>query len=859
MHWNKVNQKNTAIKFTDKLKSSGDIYNLLSQGAVVITPNNRLSGAVLKGYYAYCARKTVIKPNCLPFNAFLVKSYEQLKFQKPELQHPILFNSAQCQHLWRKLIKSHPTIIYTEGLLKAIIEAWEYCEQWQIASETSAFQYTQQTQQFQQWRRSFNKQLKEISAIHEHQLIPYWIDMNYQGFAKIIVWMCFDDFNPQQLTLQHYLNTQGVTQYCYDLRENQTTPTVFSAKDKKEEYQQLLAWLEKKIQLGKKKIGVVIPNLGQESRILQRVLLNHFEPDLFNISLGQPLSAFHLISHAYTWLSLDNNLLNNHQANLLLQSPYLGKAKEEFIQRSQYLQESKLLQNNFFSAKLLIEDMRHNIPKLAELLKNIESYPEKATIGEWIDLFQERLTVLGFPGDYALDSENYQCFNRFMMIFDEFRQLGLISSQLSKTEALDALKLLLENTIFQAQKNNSPIQISGLLEASGCEFDSLWVMGLTDQCLPQKTRLSPFIPLQLQRELCMPHSIPSRELQFAEQILQRLQRGSLETVFSYSQFEDDTPNLPCSLITHYADYSAQPIHDETKFQTCLVDLEETYKVPVGSDESVSGGTSLLGNQAKCPFKAFAQHRLKANPALTTTDGIDDREKGQLIHKVLELLWQTLENQEQLLKLKPDELEQYIDQAIQSALNPLKQLHIQALPDLIANVEYIRLKRIILSYLEWEKQRPPFSIASLEENHSINLAGLDFKVRVDRLDQVGNKKWVIDYKSTLPTSKPWNEERPMEPQLLLYALLNEQINVLLLIQLKTGKIKLSGFSEEKLESKEINTLKENETWEDYRQTWLEQLTNLAEEIKSGHCPPHPQSLAICQQCDFQNLCRFQAKQ
>lgn len=467
------------IKFTDELKSD-ELYNLLSQGAVVITPNNRLSGTILQNYFTYCSRKTITKPICLPFNTFLVNSFEQLKFQKPDLEHPILLNSAQCQHLWRKLIKSHPSIIYTEGLLKTIMQAWEYCEQWQLTPEAPAFHYTPQTQQFQQWWQSFNKILKEISAIHQHQLIRYLLDSNYQGLVKTVVWMCFDDFNPQQLSLQNYLNAQGVIQYGYDLKENQETPEVFAAKDKKTEYQELMTWLEKKIQQGKKQIGVVVPNLEQESSVLQRVLRDCFEPNLFNISLGKPLSAFHLISHALIWLSLDHNLLNNHQAALLLQSPYIGKAKDEFLQRSDYLQESKLLQDQSFPTKLFIEDIAYHTPKLAELLKNMNFYPEKTTLDEWIELFQERLNGIGFPGDYVLNSEDYQCFNRFTMIFDEFRQLSLISSHLTKKEAFEALKQLIDNTIFQPQKSNSPIQILGLLEASGCEFDSLWVMGLTD-------------------------------------------------------------------------------------------------------------------------------------------------------------------------------------------------------------------------------------------------------------------------------------------------------------------------------------------------------------------------------------------
>jgi len=176
---------------------------------------------------------------------------------------------------------------------------------------------------------------------------------------------------------------------------------------------------------------------------------------------------------------------------------------------------------------------------------------------------------------------------------------------------------------------------------------------------------------------------------------------------------------------------------------------------------------------------------------------------------------------------------------------------------VRTVEYTRLKRLALSYLEWEKQRSPFTISGLEQSFTINLAGLDFNVRVDRLDEVADKKWVIDYKSSLPSSRPWYEDRPKEPQLLLYALLDKEINALLLLQIKAGKIVCSGFSEEKQAVSGISSLKKEETWDDCRTHWHNQLTHLAEEFQEGHCAPQPAQLTICQQCSFQSLCRFQA--
>ncbi len=837
------------------LHNKDHLFALLAEGVTVLTPNNRLSESILQQYFIHRQCKTVDKPACMPFNVAISKAYEQLHFHS-SLIHPTLLNSAQCQHLWQKIIKSHPDITYSDGLLQSVISAWERCQQWQIQSDEPTFYYTIQTQQFQQWCQYVEMQLNQKQLIAECQLIPYLIQKSSLLFLQPVVWVCFDDFNPQQKELQAHLAKNGLTQYIYDLTDRSTIPQVLKASDDKEEYQQLIAWLQVQLQHNRSRIGVVVPELQQKSQAIQRILSSHFNPALFNISLGQPLSQFPLVAHALSMLHLDTQYLTPHQASLLLQSPYLSGAQEEFLARSEYLQEASLLEDHIIPLTVFIHDLQASTPKLANLLSQIVFYPQEASVNEWIHLFQERLTTLGFPGDYGLNSENYQCIHRFNLLFDELRQLSLLSGRLKKEEALAALHQLADNTIFQAQKVNTPIQICGLLEASGCEFDSLWVMGLTDQCLPQKVHLSAFIPPHLQRDLLMPHSLPARELQFAKQILRRLQHSANEVVFSYAQLQGDNPNLPCSLLSEFPPFKSLQINHQFS-QPDLIPMQDGYTIPIHIEETISGGTAILANQAKCPFKAFAEHRLRAKASSQTTEGLDAKEKGKIIHKVMELLWRALGDQQQLFNLEDVALKAQIDQAIHTALAPLKEHHPKSFPPTAQEVEYIRLKRLVEDSLAWEKQRPPFTIAGLEQSYTINLAGLDFQVRVDRLDQVADKKWVIDYKSSLPSSKPWNEDRPKEPQLLLYALLDNQINALLLVQLKRGKITCSGFCEEKPGISGISSVKKEETWEENRLHWQEQLTTLAEEFKQGHCPPQPAQTNLCQQCDYQSLCRFQA--
>src|SRR5437868_6092007 len=96
------------------------LFALLAQGATVITPNNRLSSVLLQEYFDYFNGKTIDRPHCLPYSMFLINSFQQLKWIKSEVSFPTLLNKAQCQHLWRKILKSSSQITYSEGLLQAV-------------------------------------------------------------------------------------------------------------------------------------------------------------------------------------------------------------------------------------------------------------------------------------------------------------------------------------------------------------------------------------------------------------------------------------------------------------------------------------------------------------------------------------------------------------------------------------------------------------------------------------------------------------------------------------------------------------------------------------------------------------------
>ncbi|WED42162.1 PD-(D/E)XK nuclease family protein [Legionella cardiaca] len=834
-----------------------ELLKLMQAGAVVITPNNRLSNELLKDFLHAFPQTVQEKPSCLPYSAFLLNSFQKFCHREALASHPILLTTQQLHHLWRQILSSEVTV--NRGLLQAVEEAWTRSHLWLLDFDHPAFAYTQQTRRFQQWVQQLTQELQRLGAITEVQLVPYLCAQKNSFDSKTIIWACFDDYTPQQKKLQHYLSAQDCKNYHYDLSKKQNRVYHYAAQNEIDEYEQLLYWLQECLDKGKTRIGVVIPDLQAQSSILQRNLQRHISPTQFNISLGKPLAEYPLVAHALEWLYLDGKILNLHQARLLLHSPYLAYSQTELLARAEFMENNATLKETHFSQLTFIQALKSKAPKLANLLQKIVSYPEEASVETWIRHFYERLLTLGFPGERSLNSEMYQCYQRFLMLFDEFKQFALITERMNKTDALTAFKELAESIIFQAQKSSTPIQILGLLEASGCTFESLWVTGLTDQCLPKNAKLSAFIPVSLQREYLMPHADPTRELYLAEKTLTRLQNASDLTIFSYPQLSDDKPNMASPLIAEFMSFSRR--EQSTPLQHSKLEcFSENYSLPLISEERIVGGTAILANQAKCPFRAFAAHRLHAKSSVAAADGPDAKERGQLIHKVMELLWGTLKTQAYLLQLNESQLNAHIENAIKVALEPIITQRSYSFSELIQEVELDRLKQLVHACLDWERQRPPFTVEAIEQAFTINLGDMDFKVRVDRLDKMENgQKWVIDYKTSLPQSLPWNEERPKEPQLLLYALLDDTINTLLFTQLKAGQLTPKGLSEDKLAVSGISTLKKGQSWTELRQHWQDQLNELAHEFLKGHSPPQPGSPAICQQCDYQNLCRFNTQE
>ncbi len=710
----------------------------LHNNAIIVTPNNRLSKQLLNDFadkYLHKSASAIEKPVCLPYQNFLQYLYKEIQHQNPYIEHPILLNSAQERYLWLQVFNSSQITNINLNLVKHVQEAWNRCRIWQVDIKNPEFSQTWQGKISQSLQQQFQQELDKTNTITQANLVNYLI--NYYVFShKKVIWACFDDYTPAQILLQQHLQNHNNEICHFDLQNMQANSQKYRAQDKQDEYSTMLTWLDNRLAENDKNIAIVLPNIAEHGDYVASLIQKKFPKETINISLGQSLIKHLLIAHALRFIRFDNNI-SNWEARLILNSPYIANSQTEFKQRAELLQNLQILKKPSLTIKDLAQECAQSAPRLADILTNLSQYPENASPSEWISIFQKRLQEFGFPGEYTLSSITFQCFNRLQNLFAEFMQFAIFCQNMPKKTTLNTLYDLANENIFQPKQDPSKISILGLLEASGCTFDSIWVSDLTDKCLPGKTNFSAFIPIEMQKRLLMPHSSNERELKFAKQQLQRLQSSCKNIIFSYPSFVDDIPMLPSPLILNLKEMpKITNIHKPHK--TNLVNYNQDYTIAQQDLTNIKGGTSLLANQAKCPFMAFAKNRLYATPANDVYDWPNNLDRGQILHKILEEFWNIINNRKKLIELTESEIDDLINNISETVINNNQTAINNELQTLIKQGELKRYNALIKSALKWELSRPDFQVIATEKSYTFNLGEINLKIRVDRIDQLITK-------------------------------------------------------------------------------------------------------------------------
>jgi RecB family exonuclease len=286
----------------------------------------------------------------------------------------------------------------------------------------------------------------------------------------------------------------------------------------------------------------------------------------------------------------------------------------------------------------------------------------------------------------------------------------------------------------------------------------------------------------------------------------------------------------------------------------FADTEPLPRLPEGV---TPGGARVLELQAACGFRAFAELRLWSTEPGSREPGLDARDRGTQVHKIMQAFWAAVRTQEALRGMSREErgglLEECIavgiGRAAGAARNPWEQAYV--------DVQRRRLRALLEPWLDFELTRPPFEVVQQEEKRHERIGPLELELRADRVDQTGGGLLVLDYKTGLAKPADWLTERPDAPQLPLYAVMAEpeRVGGVAFALLRAGdELALTGYADSRdvLARPSRMPLPLSEQLAEWKRILTQLATAFAETDPIAGPKVYPKT---CERCGQRILCRL----
>ena len=559
------------------------------------------------------------------------------------------------------------------------------------------------------------------------------------------------------------------------------------------------------------KIAIVVQGLEQSARRDLRLVREGFVPgwqygpaalqDAVNVSYGRSLNEYPAVSVALLvlrWLVTD---LSAGEVSRLLASPLLGAG--ELAGRARLELRLRELPDRAWAPSMLTSALRGKsdsadgedwLSRVAAFSKRRRELPKFASPAAWVVLFDDCLLAFGWPGAGARDSDDFQLINRWRELLNDFARLDLVSSSMSSSVAVGQLVRMAADTLFQPESRGNAVQLMGPLEASGAEFDAIWIAGLTANNWPPPGNPTPLVSRRLQIEHSMPDATPDDTRGWAATTLQRLTGAAPRVVCSYALIEDDVAQAPSDLLGNVEPVSspADPgWHAGVLAElvaTCVVEDE----VPHVGQEKIHGGAGTVQRQLTEPFSAFAYGRLGIRGVDRQALGVPALLRGNLVHDTMYRLYHDLPSASDLRTWGDDELATASAAASNAALQRHSRNSDRVLRELL-QLERDRIIDVVTAFVRMDAGRGEFQVVALEGKMEFRHGGLRLSLRFDRIDRFADGSiGIIDYKTGAAKQLLLRDGTVKEAQLFVYAAATQEpVAMLALANLDSRDTGFSG--------------------------------------------------------------------
>lgn len=791
-----------------------EIVKALERGATIVTGNQRASRTLRHSFdlrNRSLGLATWRPAEILAWDAWTTTLWRKLLIDGHASL--LLLNQIQEHTIWRQILAADnnlESLRSQDALAQQAADAWQRLCSYNGQNRLRGTATSYDTQAFERWSIEFQRRCRDgrllVQAELEHALSSAAKDGHLRLDAQEIVLLGFDLLTPAQTSLVEAIRQLNCTVIELPLAVPAAERLLIRTENEDEEIAVAAKWARRLLeQQPEARIAVVLPALDQYRAKIDRVFRAVLAPELQNIeaaedtcpyefSLGIPLARTPMVRAALDLLHLATEPISLDRASALILSPYFSMKSSErdsraefdaFELRKEHRLRPEISLSRMFASVSKSRRMR-SLGQLPAALRAMKSEASRLNANdrrlhsEWAGKMRLLLEAAQWGAEHETSIE-FQIRRKWESALDELATLDFDGSRVEFSHALESLEYISQNMMFAPESHDAPVQIIGALEAAGSTFDAVWLMRAGDLDWPTPASTNPLLPWRIQRELAMPGIDAARDDKAALMTTERIMASASTIIVSYAVEANEGKQRPSPLLggLNLSDADLQQVAPAVA-QLPLIELESIKdSEPIASlpDDVVRGGAQILKNQAACPFRAFAQHRLWSTEIEQPEIGMDARQSGTAVHRILELFWDEVKTQQDLKQLPRQELDATLNACIHQSLAEAASSRETPWDVTYMQMQHDRLRNLLLRWLELEMKRPPFEVALSEKTlNDVSIGPLRLNVRVDRVDQVEGGEILIDYKTGEASPKAWSSDRPDEPQLPLYATLSNSVHL-----------------------------------------------------------------------------------
>ena len=877
-----------------------EIVDALERGATVVTGNQRAARTLRRGFDRRNRERGLTT-----WQPALVKAWESWT---AELWHQLLLeghasqlvlNRSQEQAVWRTVLEADDELASlktVDSLAEMASEAWRlvcsYDGRQRLRGVTAG---SSDTRAFQRWAVVFERLCRAEDFVSQSQLEEMLRGLVEAGAVELspggLALVGFDAFTPAQRRLVEALRVAGTTVTELRLEVQAETPLLVAVDEEQEELSVAARWVRSYLeQKPGARVAVVVPALENERPEIDRIFREVLAPELqdiragnesapYEFSVGKPLADTPMIATALDLMRWSVTSLAIERVSALLLSPYFAMRDEERGARAEF-DAFELRRSRMLRAEVSLEDAiaaidrskrRSKLQRPLGALRRMGVVADRLrgtsaqSYAAWAEAMQELLEAAAWGWGMQESSIEFQMRRKWESALDELATLDFDDVPVEFEQALAAIERIAQQTMFAPESHDAPVQVMGPLEAAGSAFDAVWFLRAGELSWPMFTGSNPLLPWQMQRELYMPGTEVERDSDYARNVTERIAYCAETAVFSYARETREGRQRPSPALSglRIKEVDAAELAGDGEARTVvpLEEIEEATQVQALPDQVIRGGARILELQAACGFRAFAEQRLWATELESVDPGLNARESGTVIHKVLEIFWDEVKTQDALKSMIDEEREEVLDWCIAEGLRRTEDSSTTAWDAAYVEMQHERLRRLLRGWLELEMERQlPFEVKlSEKEFEDVRVGPLRLSVRMDRVDIVDGGEVLIDYKTGLASPSDWLTERPDAPQLPLYAILSNasQLQGVAFGLVRAGEGRgLKGYAATNGVLPSPARLKEAATLEAQVERWRHVLSELAEEFHRGDARVRPKRYpGTCDRCGQRLLCRL----